>query len=65
MTMTVQPIPIAQTGPSPAVEFSSAKVRQINPRMTVTADATMGCAAAFHATRMAWIRLSYSCSSSR
>ena len=33
--------------------------------MTVTADAAIGCAAAFQATVIACNRLSYSCSSSR
>jgi hypothetical protein len=64
MIRTVQPIPIAQTGPRLAVEFRSATVRHNRPRMTVMADAPMGCAAARHATRIASTRLSYSCSSS-
>ena len=65
MMITVQPIPMAQTGPSPAVEFNRATVRQISPRITVTADAMIGGAAPFQAAIIASTRLSYSCSSSR
>ncbi len=65
MTVTVQAMAIAQTGPRPAVELRSATVRQIRPRMTVTADAAIGWAAAFHATIIASSLLSNSCNSSR
>ena len=65
MISTVQAMPIAQTGPRLAVDFRSAKDRQIRPRMTVAAEAAIGGAAPFHAAIMACTRLSYSCSSSR
>ncbi len=65
ITMPVQAMPTAHTGPRLAVDLRSATVRQSRPRMTVTADAPIGWAAAFQATVIACSRLGYSCNSSR
>ena len=65
ITSSPTPIPIAATGPSPAVEFISANVRQSMPRMTVSALATIAGAARWRAKAIASCRSSWRRSSSR
>ena len=58
ITSSPTPIPIAATGPRPAVEFISAKIRQSMPRMTVSALAMIAGAARWRAKAIASCRSS-------
>src|SRR3954470_10136972 len=49
ITVSVQAMPIADTGPRLLLEFSSEKVRQSRPMITVAPDAKIACADSFHA----------------
>ena len=65
ITSSPMPMPIAATGPRPAVEFISATTRQSIPRTTVSALATMAGAARCNAKAIASCRSSWRRSSSR
>ncbi len=65
ITSRPTPMPIAATGPRPAVEFMSAKVRQSMPRMTVSALAMIAGVARWRANAIASWRSWWRWSSSR
>ena len=65
MTRNVTAMPMAATGPSPAVEFISAKSRQSMPSTTVAALANRAGAARCSANAIASCRSSWRRSSSR
>jgi len=57
ITSSVQPIPIAATGPRLLLEFNSEKLRQSSPMITVIPEAKIAGADSFHALIIASNRL--------